>query len=67
MHTIEVRNPEARGREGEDYEIVGHKVGHRPAQRPGVYVVLEYVRPVVKRLGPCRRSASLEPGRLAYW
>lgn len=47
---IEVPNEQAQGREGLDYEIVGHKRSHRLAQRPGAYVVLEYVRPIVKRL-----------------
>jgi transposase len=50
VQVIEVSNPEMRGREGEDYEVLGHKVSHRLAQRPGAYVVLKYVRPVVKRL-----------------
>lgn len=32
-----------------DYEQIGEKVSYRLAQRPGSYVVLKYVRPVVKR------------------
>jgi transposase len=35
-------------KEGEDYEVIGEKVTHRLAQRPASYVVLKYVRPVVK-------------------
>jgi len=35
-------------KEGEDYEIIGEKITHRLAQRPASYVVLKYVRPVVK-------------------
>jgi transposase len=35
-------------KEGEDYEVIGEKVTHRLAQRPVSYVVLKYVRPVVK-------------------
>ena len=31
------------------YEVVGQKVSHRLAQRPGSFVVLKYVRPVIKR------------------
>ena len=35
-------------KEGEDYEVIGEKVTRRLAQRPASYVVLKYVRPVVK-------------------
>ncbi len=31
------------------YEVIDEKITHRLAQRPGVYVVLEYRRPVLKR------------------
>jgi transposase len=34
--------------EGKGYEVIGEKVTHRLAQRPASYVVLKYVRPVVK-------------------
>lgn len=34
--------------EGKDYEVIGEKVTHRLAQRPASYVVLKYIRPVVK-------------------
>lgn len=48
--SISVPNPEVQGLSPEQYEVVGEKVSHRLAQRPGAYVVLKYVRPVVKRL-----------------
>lgn len=48
--TIEVANPEAAGLSSHQYEVIGQKVSHRLAQRPGSYVVLKYVRPVIKRL-----------------
>jgi hypothetical protein len=48
--TIEVANPEAAGLVDQQYEVIGQKVSHRLAQRPGSYVVLKYVRPVIKRL-----------------
>lgn len=35
-------------KEGEDFEVISEKVTHRLAQRPASYVVLKYVRPVVK-------------------
>jgi len=34
----------------EEYKVIGEKVSHRLAQRPGSFVVLKYVRPVIKRL-----------------
>jgi transposase len=46
--SIEVPNPAAQGLEPEQYEVIGEKVSHRLAQRPGAYVVLKYVRPVIK-------------------
>jgi transposase len=51
--SIEVPNPEVQGLSAEEvaqqYEVVGQKVSHRLAQRPGAYVVLKYVRPAIKR------------------
>jgi transposase len=49
VHTIEVLSPEAQGLAPEQYEVIGEKVSHRLAQRPGSFVVLKYVRPVIKR------------------
>jgi len=47
--SIEVPNPEVQGLSPQQYEVVGEKVSHRLAQRPGAYVVLRYVRAVIKR------------------
>jgi transposase len=47
--TIEVPNPQVAGLSSEQYEVVGQKCSHRLAQRPGSYVVLKYVRTVIKR------------------
>jgi len=33
----------------EAYEVIGEKVTYRLAQRPGAYVILKYIRPVIKR------------------
>jgi len=49
VHTIELASPEAQGLAPEQYEVIGQKVSHRLAQRPGSFVVLKYVRPVIKR------------------
>ena len=50
VQTIEVPNPETQGLQPGEYEVIGEKVSHRLAQRPGSFVVLKYVRPVIKRL-----------------
>jgi len=49
VETIAVGNPEITGLSSEQYEVIGEKVSHRLAQRPGSYVILKYVRPVIKR------------------
>lgn len=49
VEIIAVPNPEAKGLDPDQYELIGEKVTHRLAQRPGSYVVLKYVRPVIKR------------------
>jgi transposase len=47
------------------HEVIGEEVMHRLAQRPGSYVVLKYVRPVVKR----REDGKLltAPAPAALW
>jgi hypothetical protein len=50
VETIAVPNPETEGLTPDQYEVISEKVTHRLAQRPGNYVVLKYVRPVIKRL-----------------
>ena len=50
VEVIDVPNPEAAGLAEDEYEVIGEKVSHRLAQRPGSYVVLKYVRQVIKRL-----------------
>ena len=46
VEVINVPNPDAVGLSAEEYEVIGEKVSHRLAQRPGSYVILKYVRPV---------------------
>jgi len=48
VERIEVACPQLHGEDAEQYEVIGEKVLHRLAQRPGSYVVLEYATPVVK-------------------
>lgn len=53
-----------------DHDIIGEDVTHRLAQRPGSYVVLKYVRPVVKRkadMGWCARGRRRRPCGRAAW
>ncbi|MEY4564294.1 MAG: hypothetical protein RLZZ618_3571 [Pseudomonadota bacterium] len=61
VHTIELSNPAAQGLSPEQYEVVGHKVSHRLAQRPGSYVVLKYMRTVIKRLDTQRLHCASAP------
>ncbi len=49
VETIALPNPEAAGLPADAYEVIGEKVTHRLAQRPGSYVILKYVRQVIKR------------------
>ena len=48
VEEIEIANPETEGLNEDEYEVIGQKVSHRLAQRPGVYVILKYVRDVIK-------------------
>ncbi|AGA88886.1 transposase (plasmid) [Thioflavicoccus mobilis 8321] len=49
VEVIAVPNPATDGLAPEDYEVIGEKVSYRLAQRPGSYVILKYVRPLIKR------------------
>jgi transposase len=55
VETIALPNPAIADLPPEAYTVIGEKVTHRLAQRPGSYVVLKYVRPVVK----LKESATL--------
>jgi transposase len=50
VEVIQVPNPDMEALQPGQYEVIGEKVTHRLAQRPGSYVVLKYVRPLIKRL-----------------
>ena len=49
VEVIAVANPEAAGLRPDEFDVIGEKVSHRLAQRPGSYVILKYVRSVIKR------------------
>jgi len=48
VETIEILPDEVKNLAEDEYEVVSEKTSHRLAQRPGAYVVLKYVRKVVK-------------------
>ena len=49
VQTIEVVDPAIEAIPESEREVIGEKVSYRLAQQPGSYVVLKYVRKVVKR------------------
>jgi transposase len=48
VETITLQPAEAEGLDPDEYEVISEKVSHRLAQRPGSYVILKYIRPVIK-------------------
>ena len=50
VQTIEVTDPAIEAIADDERKIIGEKVTYRLAQQPGSYVVLKYIRKVVKRL-----------------
>ena len=48
VETITVLNPHTQGLAPDQYEVISEKVTYRLAQRPGSYVMLKYVREVIK-------------------
>src|SRR5215813_153929 len=61
VEVIAVPNPDLVGLSEGDYEVIGEKVTYRLAQRPGAYVLLKYVRPVIKRKDTETLSCPLAP------
>jgi transposase len=49
VQVIVLSNPEVADLSPEAYEVIGEKVTYRLAQRPGAYVILTYIRPVINR------------------
>lgn len=64
VETIEVPNPEAEGLAPGQFEVIGEKTSFRLAQRPGSYVILKYVRPVIKLRH--RSTQTISSGRCAW-
>ena len=49
VETIVLSSPDLDGVEASEQTVIGEKVTYRLAQRPGSYVVLKYIRQVIKR------------------
>jgi transposase len=50
VQTIRLAHPDVADLAEDQFEVIGEKASYRLAQRPGSFVVLKYVRPVIKRL-----------------
>jgi transposase len=61
IETFEVYEPEIEALSPSEYEVIGQKVSYRLAQRPSSYVVMKYVRPVIKRRDTQAVSCALAP------
>jgi len=61
VETIEVPNPELNNIPADELEQIGEKVSYRLAQRPGSYVILKYVRKVIKRRDTQTLHTALMP------
>jgi len=61
VETIAVANPETAGLSEAQFEVIAEKITFRLAQRPGSYVVMKYVRPVIKRLDTQKISCPPAP------
>lgn len=61
VQTIELSDAQIEGLSADQYEVIGEKVSFRLAQRTGSYVVLKYVRPVIKRRDTQKISCAPAP------
>ena len=50
VETIAVANDACVGLSDDQFKVIGEKISYRLAQRPASYVVLKYVRPVIKHI-----------------
>jgi transposase len=61
VQEIRLPNPDVADLPPEAYTVIGEKVTYRLAQRPGAYVILKYIRPVVKRKDTAALSCPPAP------
>jgi transposase len=59
VEEIKVPNPEVEGLSEDEYEVISQKTTHRLAQRPGAYVILKYVRDVIKKKGDTKEEEKI--------
>ena len=64
VEVIDVPNPAIEGLPQDAYEVIGEKVTHRLAQRPGSYVILKDMRPLIKRKCNASRGIGIFPAWL---
>ena len=62
VETIELPDPQIEGLSPDQYEVIGQKVSYRLAQRPGSYVILKYLRSVIKRRDTQSDQLRARPG-----
>ena len=63
VQVIELPAPELSGPDADQYEVISEKVTYRLAQPPSSYVILKYVRPVLKhRVSEKLTSPPAPPG-----
>ena len=65
VEVIAVPNPDMELLKPDQYEVIGEKITHRLAQRPGSYVVLKYIRPVIKRRDTSALSCPPAPAAVS--
>jgi transposase len=61
VEVIQVPAPEQATLKADEYEVVSHKETCKLAQRPGSYVILKYVRPVIKIKATSELSCAPAP------
>jgi len=61
VKVIAVPNPDIAGLAAHEYEVIGEKITYRLAQRPRAYVILKYVRPVIKHKATAALSCPPAP------
>ena len=61
VETIQVVNAQCADLQDDQFKVIGEKISYRLAQRPGSYVVLKYVRPVIKHIETQKISCPPAP------
>lgn len=64
VQTIMVSDPETEAIPEDQREVIGEKISYRLAQRPGSYVILKYIRAVIKRRDTQRIVTAAAPANV---